>query len=99
MIKKSWKITGYDGLRVVFEQVVPKNTLSEKKLREVLLLLQARHLTEHEVILAGLQRGAARRVGLLNVRKSDRSLGGRYGFHTDGSDWHYAAYIFDQEVN
>lgn len=41
LTKKYWKIRGYDSSKVIFEKIVPFNSLTQNKMKEVLRTLAA----------------------------------------------------------
>ena len=84
---KRWKITGYEGSRVIYEGWA-RGALSDREVVELLARLQARHLTEGEIVSASLRRGTKGRTTLLEVHAMNT---GRSGFMTLGSPAHYVA--------
>ncbi len=88
MSERNWKITGYDGAKVLFERFVTEGALSEKQMMELLLRLQAKHLTNEEIISSSLKKRSKGRTDHLEVRRNSR---GKYALMTTGSGWHYAA--------
>lgn len=90
---KKWKITGYNGAKVLFEQLVPVSNFSESEMETLLQRLTARHLTEQEVVGASLRKNATGYRPDFEIRKNS---GGRYGLMTNDSAWYYTALIEDE---
>lgn len=65
-----WRIEGFDGTNLIFESDIPHYLLSEKQIEELLKRLVSRHLTEHEVVGASLNRKTKKRTALLDLRHS-----------------------------
>ncbi len=85
---KVWKIRGYDGLRLVVEREIPQGSLSEAEVKTMLQRLQARHLTDGEVVGASLRQGTA---GYRHDFEINRNQGGSFALMTTGSGMHYTA--------
>ena len=56
MTKDCWKISGYDGLEVIFEDSVPSYLFSEKPMEEVIRRLVCQNLTCNEIVSANKNR-------------------------------------------
>ena len=91
---KVWKIRGFDGFRVVFERTIPQNSLSDAEAIAMLQRLQARHLSDGEIVSASLRQGTA---GYRHDFEVQRNHGGSYGFMTTSTGWHYSATIEEAE--
>jgi len=91
---KVWKIRGFDGLQLVFERTIPQSSLGDAEVMAMLHRLQARHLSDGEVVSASLRRGAA---GYRHDFETQRNNDGSYGFMTISTGWHYATTIEEAE--
>ena len=89
---RAWRITGYRGRTAVFEHWVP-GAPCDHDIREILSRLQARHLTEAQIVAASLPDGAAGRLNLLDAHPRIDGLG---AYRTEGW-WHYLAQETDSE--
>ena len=78
---RHWKITGCEGLTVVFECRIPLKDLSEKQGAEVLARLVSRDLSENEVVYASVRKNAKGRTDHLSVRNMSSA---RFGMMTNG---------------
>ena len=89
-----WKITGYDGDRLLYEQKIPLGTMSEPKMTTLLQRLAARHLDFDEVIDSSLRKSAEGRPNHFEVREIS---GRKRGLETLGTGHHYTATIEEDE--
>ncbi len=89
-----WKIRGFDGLQIVFERTIAQNSLSDAEAIAMLQRLQARHLSDREIVSASLRQGTAGYRHDFEVQKNHE---GSYGFITTNAGQHYAATIEEAE--
>ena len=84
---RGWRITGYRIREAVIEHWV-SGSATDKDIREILSRLQARHLTEAEIVAASLPEGAAGRTNMLDAHPRMDGLG---AYRTSGGLWSYVA--------
>ena len=87
---KSLKICGHKGLQLVFEKKIPLGSLSESEVETMLQRLQARHLTDCEVVGASLRKGVAGYRHDLEIHRDRR---GSFALMTTGTAFHYTATV------
>jgi hypothetical protein len=92
---KIWVIRGYEGLEMVFEREVSLGALSEREVVTLLQRMQARHLTEDEILNASLRRNARRYSSNLEVVRESKS--GKFSLMTVGTGHWYTASVEDAE--
>jgi hypothetical protein len=92
---KLWHTVGYRGLRLIYEQFVPRYRLSEGRAIELIKRLLCRHLTEDEVVEHSLDPASP----ILSPRPTHgierAKLVGRWGFSV-GINPSYSAVIVDR---
>jgi hypothetical protein len=91
---KVWKIRGFDGLQLVFERTIASNSLGDAEVTMMLQRLQARHLSDGEVVSASLRQGTA---GYRHDFEVQRNHGPSYGFMTTSAGRHYTATVEEAE--
>lgn len=87
---KVWKIRGFSGQQLTFEREIPEGSLSEPEVITLLQRLQARHLTEGEIVSASLRKGSAAYRHDFEIQ---RNQSGKYILMTNGSGVHYTATV------
>ncbi|MFA4939413.1 hypothetical protein [Brevundimonas sp.] len=60
---------------------------------EVLRRLQARHLTDDEVVDSSLRKNARDRSHHLEITRNQHDMADRFALMTTNSSWHYVAVI------
>ncbi len=92
MAQKVWKIRGYAGLELIFEQSIAAGSLSEQEITALLQRLASRHLSDNEVVSASLRKNARGYAPHLEVLPNTR---GTPGLMTTSTDYNYTATIED----
>ena len=71
LTKKYWKICGYDSTKVIFEKIVPFNSLTNNKMKEALRTLAAQAgLNSDEIVECHFKKNSLGVRQLLDVRIS-----------------------------
>ncbi|MBJ7319787.1 MAG: hypothetical protein JHC96_13400 [Brevundimonas sp.] len=92
-MKQFWRIVGYDGLKMTYERKLPFGSLSDGEMVEILRRLQARHLTEDEIVDSSLRKNARGRRDHLEVTINKHDVDDRYALMTTNSSWYYVASV------
>ena len=90
MTQKVWKVRGYQGTDRLFEWSCPVRAFTEADMRSLLQRLVSMHLERKDIISASLKKGAKGYTSHLEVLPN---RGGKPGFMTTGTDYHYSATI------
>jgi hypothetical protein len=85
---KVWQIRGYDGDNPTFERELPFGSVTDLEMETILQRLQARHLTDDEIVSASLRKNMA---GYRHDFEIQQNIGGGLALMTNGSGWLYTA--------
>lgn len=70
--KRVWRVQGYDGSELIFEERFPISQMTTEQLIQLLRALASRHLSSHEIVGAYARRRTRIANDLLHVHKDEQ---------------------------